>query len=184
MDVVSCLFLMCCTCSIFFKSTHSRRMQMNRGLEKAWAPRVTSCLRGCAIFGWLFMNSCGVKTLQIIICHESLLLHRGLSCSSVLSLTTFQPSHPCLWQGMWIHGLHLCLITTTDGSVTDVSFSVCDGSHCLFPYSYCQHAFTSSLCGPYSPLRRCSSHCTPFTWCLQLCFCCHPVYHTILQYTG
>ena len=134
------------------------------------------------------MNSCGVKTLQIIICHESLLLHWGLSCSSLWQLSSLHIL--CLWQGMWIHGLHLCLITTTDGSVTDVSFcvclcvSVCDGSHSGFPYSDCQHAFTSSLCGLCSPLRRCSSQCMPFTWCLQLCVCRHPEYCTILSYTG
>lgn len=160
-------FYMFCTCSVF--------------LEKAWAPRVNMPLGDVP-----FSDDCSwtPKTLQIIMCHESLLLHWGLSWSSVLSLTAFQRSHPCLWQGMWIHGLHLCLITTTDGSVTDVSFCVCDGSHSFFAYSYCQHAFTSSSCGLYSPLHRYSSHCMPFTWCLQLCSCCQSVYRPVLLYTG
>lgn len=65
-----------------------------------------------------------------------------LSCSSALSLTTFQPSHPPLWWEMWFHGLHLCLITATDGSVTGfLSSRHC--SHSFPPFSYCQHTFTS-----------------------------------------
>lgn len=65
-----------------------------------------------------------------------------LSCSSAPSLTAFQPFHPPLWWGMWFHGLHLCLITATDGSLTGFLYSR-HCSHSFSPFSYCQHTFTS-----------------------------------------
>lgn len=45
---------------------------------------------------------------------------------------------------MWLHRLHLCLITATDGSVTGFSLLLLLRSHSFPPFSYCQHTFTSN----------------------------------------
>lgn len=68
-----------------------------------------------------------------------------------------------------VHGLHLCLITGTDGSVTGTSFPSPLCSHSFSPLSYCQHTFTSNsmptlICNPCSSHRMNSQDlCSPFS---------------------
>lgn len=77
------------------------------------------------------MNSCGVKTLQIIICHESLLLHWGLSCSSVLS--DYFAAFISLAFDRGCGSMGCTCVSLPPLMVQSLMFLfVCDGSHSLF----------------------------------------------------
>lgn len=146
-DVAACHACFWCVglvCFVFFNSAHkidANEWRVNKSLDA----QSNGISRGCL----LFLGECSWTPVGLHMLKRNNVLSKWnvalniVSWSSAPSFTILQPSHPPLQWGMYNHGLHLCLIMATDGSVTGfLSSHHC--SHSFPPFGYCQHTFTSN----------------------------------------